>query len=60
MITAGDIKKDEKGHYVYMLNGAMIFAICFNIIVAGWALRFLVAFQYMVVAGSVTAWYFAR
>jgi hypothetical protein len=60
MATARELKKDQQNTYQYHQNGAMQFAMAFNIIVTIWALQFFAGCQYMTLAGSVAQWFFKK
>ncbi|RZC36195.1 Choline transpo domain containing protein, partial [Asbolus verrucosus] len=59
MVTSAELEKIGKDNYNYVRNGAMTFAMIFNIVMAIWALQFFAGCQYMISAGSVASWYFA-
>lgn len=48
------------GTYEFVPNGAMMFTFIFNIIVFIWMVQFIIGCQHMVIAGAISAYYFAR
>lgn len=60
MSSAGILSEETEYYLIYRKNFAMVFAIIFNACVTVWALQFITAIHYMVVAGAVSKWYFAR
>uniref|UniRef100_V5G3P1 Choline transporter-like protein n=1 Tax=Anoplophora glabripennis TaxID=217634 RepID=V5G3P1_ANOGL len=60
MSSAGILAKQTDFYLIYRKNFVMIFAIIFNGCITIWAAQFVTAINYMVVAGAVSKWYFAR
>jgi len=62
MATAGTLQESDFNNnwYEYRLNGAMIFAIVFNVIILLWTLQFILGCQQMVISGAVSAFYFTK
>lgn len=60
MSTAGTLQELQQGFLAYELNFVMIFTIFFNVFITIWAVQFVVGIQYMVIAGAVSKWYFAK
>lgn len=60
IITAGELKKDEDGHFYIKKDGLMMFSIFYHLFVVWWMVHFLIGCQHMVIAGATATWYFTR
>ncbi|RZC36197.1 choline transporter-like protein 1, partial [Asbolus verrucosus] len=60
LITSREFNKISDEEYKYQISGVMIFTIVFNVIMTSWTMHFVTGLQYMVISGSVAAWYFAK
>lgn len=60
MSTAGILSEETQNFLIYRKNFAMIFAIFFNSCMTVWGLQFIAGIHYMIIAGAVSRWYFAR
>ncbi|CAG9766257.1 unnamed protein product [Ceutorhynchus assimilis] len=62
MLNAGTLTplNERSDTYTYQLNTVMKFSIVYNLVVYLWLVQFFTGIQYMVIAGAVSKWYFAR
>lgn len=60
MLTAAELKKFTENDYIYERNNVHIFSILYNVVITTWVMKFIAGLQYMVIAGSVCHWYFAK
>lgn len=60
MLTAAELNKFTENDYKYEMNGVHIFTIFYNIVITTWIMKFIAGLQFMVIAGSVCHWYFAK
>ncbi|CAG9768393.1 unnamed protein product [Ceutorhynchus assimilis] len=60
MLSAGNLENLVSDYYVYMPDSTMTFTIIYNCVIYLWLTQFFTGIQYMVVAGAVSKWYFAR
>lgn len=58
--TSGILTEVIPGYLVYKGNVVTQIAFVFNIIVAFWATQLIIGIQYMVIAGAVAKWYWAK
>uniref|UniRef100_V5GSQ9 Choline transporter-like protein n=1 Tax=Anoplophora glabripennis TaxID=217634 RepID=V5GSQ9_ANOGL len=60
MLSAGTLTEIIDGYLQYQPNVVMQFSIIFSFWMTFWVSQFLTGIQYMVIAGAVSKWYFAK
>ncbi|KXZ75648.1 choline transporter-like protein 1 [Tribolium castaneum] len=60
ILAARQLVRLENGLYYYEVNGVIIFAFVFNLVMLNYVARFFAGINYMVISGSVSSWFFTR